>query len=176
MSGSSGCCGGWNCAGSDQKRDVSLKPANAVISVSVLYSFCMSVSGLIGPSVVRASFCICMSCCNMAIRSVSVPRPSAMFAVASIDAFQPRGSIGTKSLFKRTMRIASWFCTTKRRMPRNNVFMPVSAKIRAIISMCCCAADTVAATALAVEDCNASASSPAAAFEMPVRFCFTSSM
>ena len=55
-------------------------------------------------------------------------------------------------------------------------FTPVSAKIRAIISICCCAALTVAATAVAVLDCSAPASNPADALDMPVRASLTSSM
>ncbi len=84
--------------------DASLKPANSVIAFNVLDNLTMSVSGLIGPIWVIASFCMSPICFSIIMRSVSEPLPSAMLIDTSMLAFHARGSIGTNSFVSLTMR------------------------------------------------------------------------
>ena len=163
-------------AGSLKNWFASLKPDNAKICAKVFRYCARLTSGLFMPACCKICSCFCKMVVRTATLLSSVPPPSATFTTTSIFASQPRGSTGTNFPRSLTIRFGRWFWIANRSKPPNKRFMPVSAKIRAINSMRCCAAVTVAATAALVEDCSESAAKPAAALVIPVRFSRISSI
>ena len=103
------------------------------------------------------------------MRSSTGSMASATLTSMSISAFQPRGSTATQPPLRRMVLGLSWFSTNRRSRPRKIGLRKLAAKLRAMSSFWALLPVMVAATAILVEDCMASADRPSAARKAPTR-------